>query len=88
MLEVKLQSSWIHYLSSHSLEKGHTFILVCSKMVSQKISFSQNYIKTAWTQILQYGTKIWLKSYKKQVNRNYSVAHLLPTIQTQSSFNV
>lgn len=38
-LEVKIQLSQIHYLSSHPLKKGHGFILVCSKMVSQKISF-------------------------------------------------
>lgn len=31
----------IHYLSSHSLEKGHNFILFCSKMLSQNC-FSDN----------------------------------------------
>lgn len=33
----------IHYLGCHSLEKGHNFILFCSKMLSRKY-FSENII--------------------------------------------
>lgn len=32
--------------------------------------------------------KFWLSGYKQKVNRKVSVAKLIPTIQTQRSFNV
>lgn len=80
MLQVKIQLSWIHYVSSHPLKKGQGF--------HKKIAFWCNYMKTVLTQILQYGTKFGWTAINKKVNRNYSVANLFPTIQTQSSFNV